>query len=116
MNLSEIFKIIDSISNEERNNLLSELNSKQNLNNNLYLNAIHNHKKSLNLFELENNELKKIITLELKKQGITYEEMAMQIDVSIATFKRIIANPFMAKTVNLHSLLKELGFKLCLEK
>lgn len=110
MNLDEFFKIVNELTNEEKKNLLSELN------NNRYFNTIHNPEKSLNLFTLEEHEIKKIITLELKKQGITYEEMAMQIDVSIATFKRIVAKPLMAKTINLHSLLKELGFKLCLEK
>ncbi len=110
MSLNEILKIVDGLTNEEKKSLLSKLN------NNRYFNTIHNPEKSLNLFTLEEYEIKQIITLELKKQSITYEEMAMQIDVSIATFKRIITNPLMAKTINLHSLLKELGFKLCLEK
>ncbi|MEQ4922857.1 XRE family transcriptional regulator [Proteus hauseri] len=114
MSLNKVLKIVDDLSDEEKNILLSKLNTNQNLNNNF--NIIQHHEKSLNLFILKENELKKLITFELKKQGITYEEMAMQIDVSIATFKRIIANPLMAKTINLHSLLKELGFKLCLEK
>lgn len=116
MSLNEILKTIDDLSAEEKTRLFLELNSKQKLNNHRYFNEIYNPEKSLNLFTLEEHEIKKIITLELKKQGITYEEMAMQIDVSIATFKRIVAKPLMAKTINLHSLLKELGFKLCLEK
>lgn len=116
MSLNEILKTIDDLSDEEKARLFLELNSKQTLNNCRYFNEIYNPEKSLNLFALEEYELKKIIKLELKKQDIAYEEMAMQIDVSIATFKRIVAKPLMAKTINLHSLLKELGFKLCLEK
>lgn len=116
MSLNKILKIIDNLSAEEKTRLLLELNSEQKLNNYSYSNEICNPEKSLNLFALDEYELKKLITSELKKQGITYEEMSMQIDVSIATFKRIVAKPLMAKTINLHSLLKELGFKLCLEK
>ena len=68
------------------------------------------------LASIRKEDLRKLITQELKKQKITYEEMAMQIGVSIATFKRIIAEPFMTKVINLHTLLNELGLKVCLEK
>ncbi|MBA0035033.1 helix-turn-helix transcriptional regulator [Pantoea sp. BIGb0393] len=57
-----------------------------------------------------------LLTGELKRQNITYEEMAIQIGVSISTFKRMIAKPASAKAANLHALLKELGIKVWLEK
>ncbi|MCC3721654.1 XRE family transcriptional regulator [Rouxiella badensis] len=60
--------------------------------------------------------LPQLLTRELKRQNITYEEMAMQINVSISTFKRMIANPSAARAGNLHALLKELGMTLWLEK
>jgi len=60
--------------------------------------------------------LPQLLTSELKRQDITYEEMAIQIGVSISTFKRLIANPSSAKAINLHTLLKELGIKVWLEK
>ncbi|MCU6664591.1 hypothetical protein D3C75_785330 [compost metagenome] len=60
--------------------------------------------------------LTQILTTELKRQDITYEEMAIQIGVSLSTFKRLIANPSSAKAINLHTLLKELGIKVWLEK
>ncbi|MGK3141654.1 XRE family transcriptional regulator [Pantoea sp. C2G6] len=53
---------------------------------------------------------------ELKRQNITYEEMAIQIGVSLSTFKRMIAKPSSAKAVNLHALLRELGIKVWIEK
>lgn len=68
------------------------------------------------LSALELSLLPPILTNELKRQNITYEEMAMQIGVSISTFKRMIANPAAAKAMNLHALLKELGIKVWLEK
>jgi len=42
--------------------------------------------------------------------------MAIQIGVSLSTFKRLIAKPSSAKAINLHALLKELGIKVWLEK
>ncbi|MGC6388039.1 hypothetical protein ACMV8I_10275 [Ewingella sp. S1.OA.A_B6] len=60
--------------------------------------------------------LPQILTRQLKLQNITYEEMALQIGVSVSTFKRMIANPSAAKAVNLHTLLNELGIKIWLEK
>lgn len=62
------------------------------------------------------SSLPQLLTQELKRQGITYEEMAMQIGVSSSTFKRMIANPSAARAGNLHALLKELGMMLWLEK
>jgi len=61
------------------------------------------------------SQLPQLLTQELKRQNITYEEMALQIGVSLSTFKRMIANPAMAKAINLHSLLNELGIKIWLE-
>ncbi len=61
-------------------------------------------------------ELSKLISGALKQQSITYEEMAIQIGVSLSTFKRMIIAPENAKAINLHSLLKELGIKLWLGK
>lgn len=63
---------------------------------------------------LEFAELPRRITLELKKQGITYEEMAMQIGVSLSTFKRMVGDPANAKAINLYRVLKELGIPLWL--
>lgn len=60
--------------------------------------------------------LPELLTTELKRQNITYEEMAFQIGVSISTFKRMIANPSTAKAINLHELLTELGIKVWLGK
>lgn len=68
------------------------------------------------LSSLEFSLLPQLLTSELKRQNITYEEMAFQIGVSISTFKRLIANPYSAKAINLHALLKELGIKVWLEK
>lgn len=60
--------------------------------------------------------LPQLLANELKRQNITYEEMAIQIGVSLSTFKRLIARPSSAKAINLHALLKELGIKVWLEK
>lgn len=60
--------------------------------------------------------LPQLLADELKRQNITYEEMAIQIGVSLSTFKRLIAKPSSAKAINLHALLKELGIKVWLEK
>lgn len=65
---------------------------------------------------LEFSLLPQILTKELKRQNITYEEMAIQIGVSVSTFKRLIAKPSSAKAIKLHALLKELGIKVWLEK
>ncbi|MEG3133072.1 helix-turn-helix transcriptional regulator [Rouxiella sp. T17] len=65
---------------------------------------------------LELAALGKILARELKRQGLTYEEMALQIGVSVSTFKRIIANPAMARAGNLHALLAELGIQVWLER
>lgn len=68
------------------------------------------------LNSLEFSLLPQILASELKRQSITYEEMAVQIGVSISTFKRLIAKPSSAKAINLYALLKELGIKVWLEK
>lgn len=60
--------------------------------------------------------LPQLLANELKRQNITYEEMAIQIGISLSTFKRLIAKPSSAKAINLHALLKELGIKVWLEK
>lgn len=60
--------------------------------------------------------LPQLLANELKRQNITYEEMAIQIGVSLSTFKRLIAKPSSAKAINLHALIKELGIKVWLEK
>jgi hypothetical protein len=65
---------------------------------------------------LEFSVLPQLLTSELKRQNITYEEMAIQIGVSVSTFKRLIAKPSSAKAINLHALLKELGINVWLEK
>lgn len=60
-------------------------------------------------------ELSTFLKKKLKSSGITYEEMAVQIDVSLATFKRIIKNPHKANFITLQTLLRELGGNLCIE-
>ncbi|WP_238158678.1 XRE family transcriptional regulator [Trabulsiella odontotermitis] len=65
---------------------------------------------------LELTSLPQILISELKRQSITYEEMAIQIGVSLSTFKRLVAKPSSAKAINLHALLKELGITVWLEK
>lgn len=115
MNLYEILNLIRKLPDEEQAIIFSDLEYHLKLNN-IKSNQLKLDNKKIKLSDLNTLELKKIITAELKLQCVTYEEMAMQIGVSIATFKRMIANPLMAKSVNLHTLLKELGFKLCLEK
>lgn len=113
MNLYEILNLIHKLSNEEQLIVFSDLENYLKPHN-IQPNQLNNQK--IYLSTLGSPEIKKILTTELKQQGITYEEMAIQIGVSIATFKRIIANPLMAKSTNLHALFKELGFELCLEK
>ena len=78
-------------------------------------NAIESYNMPI-LSPLEFSLLPQILTKELKRQNITYEEMAIQIGVSVSTFKRLIAKPSSAKAINLHALLKELGIKVWLEK
>lgn len=60
-------------------------------------------------------ELSTLLKKNLKESGITYEEMAVQIEVSLATFKRIIKNPHRASFTTLQALLRELGGDLCIE-
>jgi len=60
-------------------------------------------------------ELSTFLKKKLKSSGITYEEMAAQIEVSLATFKRIIKNPHRATFTTLQALLRELGGDLCIE-
>ncbi|WP_244212740.1 helix-turn-helix domain-containing protein [Rahnella woolbedingensis] len=64
----------------------------------------------------EPSELTPLIIQKMKQQNITYEELALQIGISLSTFKRMIADPAGSKTLNLNALLKELGIKIWLEK
>jgi len=64
----------------------------------------------------EPSELTPLIIQKMKQQNITYQEMALQIGVSLSTFKRIVADPAGSKTINLNALLKELGINVWLEK
>ncbi|WP_369308829.1 XRE family transcriptional regulator [Providencia rettgeri] len=108
MNLDEIVSAVKNLSDEEKSSLSYVLTDSFPL-------PIQQN-EYVYLASLQKKELRQLIIQELKKQGITYEEMAMQIGVSIATFKRIISDPLMAKAINLHRLLNELGLKICLEK
>lgn len=64
---------------------------------------------------LTETELSLLLKRKMKRAGISYEEMAMQIDVSLATFKRMIKNPHRASYSRLQTLLRELGGDLCIE-
>jgi len=59
--------------------------------------------------------LPELIVGELKRQNVTYEEMAIQIGVSLSTFKRMLSDPAGTRAANLHNLLSELGVKIWLE-
>lgn len=61
-------------------------------------------------------QLPQQLTAALKQQNMTYADMALQISVSLSTFKRLIANPAAARAENLHALLHELGMTVWLEK
>lgn len=102
MNLDEIKSLLKNLSPSDKQKLLEEWPPE---------NA---EKPVMSAFEF--SLLPQILTTELKRQNITYEEMAFQIGVSISTFKRMIANPSAAKATNLHELIKELGIKVWLEK
>jgi len=65
---------------------------------------------------IEPSGLTPLIIQKMKQQNITYQEMALQIGVSLSTFKRIVADPAGSKTINLNALLKELGINVWLEK
>lgn len=60
-------------------------------------------------------ELSHLLKGKMKTAGISYEEMALQIDVSLATFKRMIKNPHRASYSRLQALLRELGGDLCID-
>ncbi|WP_380179416.1 hypothetical protein [Kalamiella sp. sgz302252] len=70
--------------------------------------------KSASMFDFP--LLSRLIVRELKRQHVTYEEMALQINVSLSTFKRMISDPGGARAANLHSLLHELGIRIWLER
>lgn len=108
MNLDEIVSSVRNLSDEDKLSLSHVLSGS-------FPSPIHQN-EYVYLTSLQKKDLRQLIIQELKKQGVTYEEMAMQIGVSIATFKRIMAEPLMAKAINLHTLLNELGLKVCLEK
>lgn len=115
MSLGEMINRIKNLSNEEQETLLDALKCNSAMKDDK-ITPFKYENDVFNLALLEQAEFSKLITRELKQQNITYEEMAMQIGVSIATFKRMVANPSIAKAFNLHALLKELGFKVCLAR
>lgn len=114
MNLNEIKSLLKNLPESDKQQIIEEwaLSSQS---------AIRDRNTSKvygmpHLSPLEFPLLPQILTSELKRQNVTYEEMAIQIGVSTSTFKRLIHNPYSAKAINLHSLLKELGIKVWLEK
>lgn len=110
MNLDDIKSQLDKLSESDRQTVMEEWAlSTQSLNEGAPYDI-----RALNALEF--SLLPQLLTRELKQQNITYEEMSMQIGVSISTFKRMIAKPSSAKAINLHALLKELGIKVWLEK
>lgn len=114
MNLNEIKSSLTSLSESERREVLAGLT--------FISKAAAEAKKADEpdsrsaLSALTFPTLPQLLISELKRQNITYEEMAIQIGVSLSTFKRLIARPSSAKAINLHALLKELGMKVWLEK
>ncbi|WP_336767784.1 helix-turn-helix transcriptional regulator [Pantoea endophytica] len=110
MNLDDIKSELNKLSESDRQCVLEEWA----LNIQSSTQCAPNDIRALNALEF--SLLPQIMTRELKQQNITYEEMALQIGVSISTFKRMIAKPSSAKAINLHALLKELGIKVWLEK
>lgn len=112
MTFDEIKKLLNDISSQDKIRLLTSLRPSFEIQSSVQ--DADNLLAGLSPFDF--STLPQLLTRELKRQNITYEEMAMQIDVSISTFKRMIANPSAAKAGNLHALLKELGMTLWLEK
>ncbi|MGB9098479.1 XRE family transcriptional regulator [Erwinia sp.] len=114
MNLDEIRTLIKNLSESEKQQLFSGLSSDIHPLNTPE--SVRSAQKMPQLSLLEFSLLPRLLTSELKRQNITYEEMAIQTGVSISTFKRLVAKPSAAKAINLHALLKELGIKVWLEK
>ncbi|MGC0821636.1 XRE family transcriptional regulator [Pantoea agglomerans] len=114
MNLDEIKSSLLSLSESERQKVLAGFA----LSREATTEAINADKPDTRseLSALTFPTLPQLLANELKRQNITYEEMAIQIGVSLSTFKRLIAKPSSAKAINLHALLKELGIKVWLEK
>ncbi|MEN4800133.1 helix-turn-helix domain-containing protein [Pantoea agglomerans] len=114
MNLDEIKSSLLSLSESDRQKVLAGLA----LSREVTTEAINADKPDTRseLSDLTFPRLPQLLANELKQQNITYEEMAIQIGVSLSTFKRLIAKPSSAKAINLHALLKELGIKVWLEK
>ena len=114
MNLDEIISSLLSLSESDRQKVLAGLA----LSREVTTEAINADKPDTRseLSDLTFPTLPQLLANELKQQNITYEEMAIQIGVSLSTFKRLIAKPSSAKAINLHALLKELGIKVWLEK
>ncbi|MFV9713075.1 MULTISPECIES: helix-turn-helix domain-containing protein [unclassified Pantoea] len=114
MNLDEIKSSLLSFSESDRQKVLAGLA----LSREVTTEAINADKPDTRseLSDLTFPTLPQLLANELKQQNITYEEMAIQIGVSLSTFKRLIAKPSSAKAINLHALLKELGIKVWLEK
>lgn len=114
MNLNEIKSSLISLSESERREVLAELTlSTETAKGALKANEPDT-RSALNALTFQT--LPQLLVSELKRQNITYEEMAIQIGVSLSTFKRLIAKPSSAKAINLHALLKEMGIKVWLEK
>lgn len=114
MNLNEIKASLTSLSESERREVLAALA----LSAQVVEEAIKADEQDTRLVfsPLTVKTLPQLLVSELKRQNITYEEMAIQIGVSLSTFKRLIAKPSSAKAINLYALLKELGIKVWLEK
>jgi len=114
MNRNEIKSSLISLSESDRQEILAEIafstESKE-----VTIKAYPPGTRS-ELSDLTFQTLPHLLISELKRQNITYEEMAIQIGVSLSTFKRLIAKPSSAKAINLYTLLKELGVKVWLEK
>jgi len=114
MNLNEIKSSLISLSESERREILAGLAYSEEAARGA-IKTVEPDTRSV-LTALTFQTLPELLSSELKRQNITYEEMAIQIGVSLSTFKRLIAKPSSAKAINLHALLKEMGIKVWLEK
>ncbi|SFN21480.1 hypothetical protein SAMN05428971_0549 [Candidatus Pantoea varia] len=114
MNLNEIKYSLISLSESERREVLAELTLSAEATKGALKADEPDTRSALNALTFQT--LPQLLVSELKRQNITYEEMAIQIGVSLSTFKRLIGRPSSAKAINLYTLLKELGIKVWLEK
>lgn len=114
MNPDEIQFFIQNLSKTDKQQMMQQLIADAQTQGG-FIKDLADKDKSL-MSSLTFSSLPQMLARELKQQNITFEEMSMQIGVSLSTFKRLMANPSAAKASNVHALLRELGLKVWLEK